>query len=137
MYFLQSPKTLEEFNCSLMGFQYPKRYGSSSLYIWFAHFIANFIQASTSLVWEALFEFVVLTDGESDDSHLFSRTRTFHSQIFFSGSTTIGLSYVTRGSAVEFRLVHWSTAKMWLWRWVSPFAISFGTRTSVRRFPEC
>ena len=54
---------------------------------------------------KSLFEFVVLTDGESDDSPLLSRTRTFHSQIFFSGSTTIGLSYMTRGSAVEFRLV--------------------------------
>ena len=59
------------------------------------------LQISTFLVDE----FVVLTDGESYDPPLFSRTRTFHSQIFFSGSTTIGLSYETRGSAVEFRLV--------------------------------
>ena len=88
-----------------MGFQYPKRYGSSSLYIWFAHFTANFIQAMLRPGCTPLCQFVVLTDGESDDSPLLSRTRTFHSQIFFSGSTTTGSSYVTRGSAVEFRLV--------------------------------
>lgn len=88
-----------------MGFQYPKRYSSSSLYIWFAHFIANFIQALPDASGRCVTVFVVLTDDESDDPHLFSRTRTFHSQMFFSGSTTIGLSYVTRGSAVEFRLV--------------------------------
>lgn len=68
-------------------------------------FCREFHSGSSSYALKPLFEFVVLTDGESDDSHLFSRTRTFHSQIFFSGSTTTGLSYVTRGSAVEFHLV--------------------------------
>ena len=67
----------------------------------YREFHSDFYQRSTFLVDE----FVVLTDGESYDPHLFSRTRTFHSQMFFSGSTTIGSSYVTRGSAVEFRLV--------------------------------
>ena len=68
-------------------------------------FYREFHSGSASSSTSPLFEFVVLTDGESYDPHLFSRTRTFHSQMFFSGSTTTGSSYVTRGSAVEFRLV--------------------------------